>query len=159
MPNDLLGFLHLASAFGALAFGLLVLLLRKGTPLHRQIGYGYVAAMAIVNVTALMIYDLFGGFGPFHLAALISLVTLVGGIVPARRRPPPRGWLPWHAYWMSWSYVGLLAALVAETATRMLEFPFGLTAGTASLIVFVLGAVGIGVLVPAALGRTARGGG
>ena len=103
-----------------------------------------------------MIYDLFGGVGPFHIAALISLVTLIGGTIPARRRRPPRGWLPWHAYWMSWSYVGLVAAAVAETATRYLDLPFGATAGTASLIVFIIGGIAIGVLVPTALGRQQR---
>ena len=156
MQVDLVGWLHLGSALAAMLVGAAVLLLPKGTTLHRRIGYGYVGTMLTVNVTALLIYDLFGGVGPFHVAAAVSLATLIGGTLPARWRRPPRGWLPWHAYWMSWSYVGLIAAAVAETATRYLPLPFGATAGTASLIVFVVGGIGTGALVPTALGKLHR---
>ena len=33
-------------------------------------------------------------------------------------RRPKNAWIEAHAIWMSWSYIGLIAALAAETLTR-----------------------------------------
>ena len=72
----------------------------------------------MLNVTALGIFRLTGTVGPFHVAALLSLLTVFAGIVPARRRLPRGAWLDRHYEFMTWSYVGLAAAAVAEVATR-----------------------------------------
>ena len=48
--------------------GGIVVLRRKGTRSHRRIGLAYAAALLLVNATALAIYDLYGRFGPFHVA-------------------------------------------------------------------------------------------
>jgi len=115
-----LGQVHLLAALIALASGAWVLLRRKGTARHRQVGWLYAASMLALNVTALFIYRLTGTFGPFHVAALISLATLLAGVVQARRRlRGDRNWLPRHYFYMTWSYLGLVAAAVAETATRV----------------------------------------
>ena len=114
-----IGQLHLASALVALASGAWVLWRRKGTATHRRIGWLYAGSMLVLNVTAFMIYRLYGTFGPFHVAALISLVTLIAGILPAWRRRPERTWIEHHYFFMSYSYLGLLAASIAETATRV----------------------------------------
>ena len=87
---------------------------RKGTPRHRLAGRLYVFFMWALNVTALMDYELFGYFGPFHWMALISLATVIAGHLAALRKRP--GWRQFHAYMMSGSYVGLIAAAFAETA-------------------------------------------
>jgi uncharacterized membrane protein len=116
---SLLGWAHTASAVAALAAGAAVLLLTKGTRTHRRLGWLYVASMLALNGTALLIYRLFGGFGPFHVAALFSLATVVAGVVPAVRRRPPRRWVERHYGLMSFSYVGLVAAGVSEVATRL----------------------------------------
>ena len=150
---DWLGVGHLGTAILALLTGLVVVLRRKGTPFHRWCGRVYVAAMVLVNVTALSIYDLFGGFGPFHVFALISLVSVLLGVVTAWRRKPARGWIEAHAYWMTWSYVGLVAAAVSETATRYLNFDFGLTVGLATAFVVGCGAMIIRRHVPRLVGR------
>ena len=39
----------------------------------------YVLSMLLLNITALMIYDLYGRFGPFHVASVISLATIGAG--------------------------------------------------------------------------------
>lgn len=137
------------SALAALAAGGLVVAAPKATRLHRRAGWTYVAAMGVLNGTALMIYDLFGGFGPFHVAALLSGVTLVGGLVPALRRR--RGWIARHANWMAWSYVGLLAAAASETATRWLHLGFGTTVLVATAAVVVGGALVIRARLPRTL--------
>jgi uncharacterized membrane protein len=113
------GQLHLATALIALAAGGWVVLRQKGTTAHRRVGWLYAASMLIMNVTALLIYRLTGTFGPFHVAALASLATLIAGIIPAWRRRPVGNWIEHHYYWMAYSYLGLIAAAVAETATRV----------------------------------------
>jgi uncharacterized membrane protein len=133
-----LGVLHLGVALLALASGLVVCLSRKGTTWHTRWGWTYVIAMVAVNLTALSIYSLLGRFGPFHAAAIFSLLTIVLGVVPALRRAN-RFWLLRHAYWMAGSYVGLWAAAVAETTTRTDLLPFWWMTALASLAVFVVG--------------------
>jgi len=114
-----LGQIHLATALLALAAGGWVVLRPKGTTVHRRVGWVYAASMLIMNGTALLIYRLTGYFGPFHVAAIVSLATLIAGIIPAWRRRPVGNWIEHHYYWMAYSYLGLLAATVAETATRV----------------------------------------
>jgi uncharacterized membrane protein len=76
-----LGMVHFIAALSSLLLGALVLLTRpKGNRRHRQLGWAYVIAMLTLNVTAMMIYRLFAGFGPFHVAALISLATVAMGV-------------------------------------------------------------------------------
>jgi uncharacterized membrane protein len=74
-----LGWTHTAAALAALIAGAAVLLTRKGTRRHRQLGWAYAVSMLLLNVTALLIYRLFGRFGPFHVGALFSLVTVIAG--------------------------------------------------------------------------------
>jgi uncharacterized membrane protein len=130
-----LGLFHTACALAALVSGAAVLLRRKGTRSHRRIGWIYVASMLALNATALMIYRLFGGFGPFHAAAIASLVTVVAGIIPAWRRKPAN-WVEHHYAWMTGSYVGLCAAAVAEVATRTpgLRFWWAVMVGSLAVI-------------------------
>jgi len=93
--------------------------------------------MLAVNGTALMIYELFGHFGPFHWMALASLASVVAGYWPARRRRA--GWRARHAYYMTGSYVGLLAALVSEISTRIVAVPFFAAVALASFAVIGVG--------------------
>ena len=121
---DPFGLVHALIGLAALLAGLAVLLTRKGTPRHRQLGLVYFWSMVALNGTALMIYDLWGRFGPFHGAALVSLATVLAGFVPAYRRKPS-AWMEHHAMFMSWSYVGLVAAFISEIATRVPGVGFG----------------------------------
>ena len=88
---DAFGLVHSLLGVAALLLGLAVLLRRKGTPVHRRIGQAYVVSMLFLNVTALMIYDLSGRFGPFHIASLISLITVGAGPRLDRSRQPTAG--------------------------------------------------------------------
>ncbi|MGI8843529.1 MAG: DUF2306 domain-containing protein [Gemmatimonadaceae bacterium] len=91
-----LGWFHTATAVAALASGAAVLIRRKGTRWHRRAGWTYVVSMILLNVTALMIYRLFGYFGPFHYAAVASLVTVLAGTVIVVRRRPRGKWIEAH---------------------------------------------------------------
>ena len=121
--HDYTGFIHLFSSIVAVVAGTLVLTLRKGTKIHKVIGYIYVAAMFVLLATAFMIYRLFGGFGIFHVAGIISTITLLGGLIPVLRRKP-KNWVFFHFIWMYWSVFGLYAALVSEIMTRVPSTPF-----------------------------------
>lgn len=129
---------HLLSAGVALISGSFVLLGTKGTRLHKKIGYTYVMSMIAVNVTAFCIYRLFGGFGPFHIAAIISLITLVLGMVPALLRTP-KNWFDLHFAFMYYSVIGLYAAFVSETLVRIPGTHFGSMVGFSTCIVMFAG--------------------
>ncbi len=118
-----LGWIHTTFAVMAMVFGAAVVLRKKGTRAHRTVGWIYVLSMLGLNVTALMIYRLFGGFGPFHVLALISMATIMMGMYFAIARPISE-WLAVHYRVMSWSYVGLLAAAASEAGTRIPAFRF-----------------------------------
>ncbi|GAB3989261.1 hypothetical protein GCM10028807_13780 [Spirosoma daeguense] len=113
------GTIHFTSAMAAIILGTCVVLMPKGTRAHRQIGYGYVVSMILVNLTAFMIYRLFGKFGPFHIAALFSSITIIGGMVPIIFRRYVPSWFYYHYYFMNWSVIGLYAAFWAETLVRL----------------------------------------
>jgi uncharacterized membrane protein len=113
--------LHTAPAVGALALGL-IMLQPKGTPRHRRIGQAYVLTMLFLNLTALSIYHLFGRFGPFHVASIISLATICAGFIPVFIRRPRIGWMDLHAHFMCWSYVGLVAAFSRKLGFVLLVF-------------------------------------
>lgn len=112
------GTVHVACSFLALAAGAVVFRLPKGTRWHRTLGHVYAMGMVGVVATSLVIYRLTGHFGPFHVAALVAALTLAGGLWTVLARRPRKAWIGAHATWMSWSYIGLAAALVAESMTR-----------------------------------------
>lgn len=112
------GWLHLIASVLALACGTWVLTAPKGTRTHRRVGYFYTLSMIFLIGTAFLIYRLFGRFGAFHAAAVVSAVTLAGGMVPVVLRRP-KNWLGLHFSFMYWSVLGLYAAFVAEVAVRL----------------------------------------
>jgi uncharacterized membrane protein len=113
-----LGSVHFALATAALILGAVSLSQTKGGLRHRVLGRLYSAALVLVNVSALSIYRDSSGMGPFHILAIISLVTLAAGLIPAVLRRPDDSWLDLHAYFMCWSYVGLAAAGAAQMTTK-----------------------------------------
>lgn len=124
-------------ALAAMFFGTAIIVSRKGTRKHRWMGRSYVSMMLGLNGTALMNYELYGQFGPFHWMVLVSLATVVAGFVPAWRKTP--GWIYRHAYFMAWSYIGLMAAAVAEVASRVPGWSFGPSVVISSVVVIVVG--------------------
>lgn len=130
---------HIVAAISALALGIGVFFTRKGTRLHKQLGYAYFFNMLGLNISALFIYRLTGHFGPFHAAALASLLTLIAGFIPAFLRLPNGRWLELHYEFMNWSYVGLVAAGVSEAATRLPAAPFWPAVFASTGLVLILG--------------------
>jgi uncharacterized membrane protein len=106
---------HVLAAFSALLVGAVVLVTPKGTQTHRVSGAVYVVALVLVNVAALSLHRE-NTFGVFHALAVASLLTIVVGLTPlllGRRSPPV---IVTHAYCMTWSYAGLVAAGCGQLA-------------------------------------------
>ena len=109
------GWFHTITAVGAMISGVVVILNTKGTRFHKRVGYFYVFCMLSLNFSSFFIMN-FDGFSIFHFFALLSLVTVFGGMIPALRRT--KNWMAPHYYFMSWSVVGLYCAFWSEVGTR-----------------------------------------
>lgn len=137
---DEIGAIHLLSSVLALIAGTLVLLQKKGTVLHKRIGYLYVASMLVLIITAFNIYRLSGSFGIFHFAAIVSTLTLLGGMIPVFTRKPKSKWIELHFAYMYWSVMGLYGAFISEIFSRVPETPFwGMVSGATFAVMFLAG--------------------
>ena len=116
--NSSTGWFHTIMAVTAMITGIVVVLNVKGSLFHKRVGYVYVASMLLLNVSSFFIVN-FDGFSIFHFFAIVSLVTVLGGIIPAIRRT--KNWFGYHYYFMSWSVVGLYCAFWAEVGTRFVR--------------------------------------
>ena len=109
---------HLVAAVSALLAGVAVLLSPKGTPTHRAIGTVYVLALVLVNAAALSLHRE-SVFGVFHVLAVASLVTIAVGLsLLLLGRRSPRA-IATHAFCMTWSYAGLVAAGCGQLAVAV----------------------------------------
>ena len=109
---------HVLAALSALGAGAAVLLTPKGTHTHRVIGAAYVLALVLVNMAALSLHRE-NTFGVFHALAVASLVTIGVGLSPflfGKRSPMV---IATHAYCMTWSYAGLVAAGCGQLAVAI----------------------------------------
>ena len=148
LVGDTTGLIHLISSLFALIFGAMILIMKKGTKRHKQIGYAYVISMAILLTTAFLIYRLFNGWGIFHYATIASLVTTALGMVPIWTKKPTNIWVFRHFTFMYWSVIGLYAAFASEVLTRIPETPFFGMVGLATGIIMILGGVFFGINKP-----------
>lgn len=98
--------IHVAAAMLALLAGCVVLVLRKGTMLHRRIGWVFATAIGITAATSVFIMRN-GYFSAIHLLTLLSAVSLPYAIVMRRR-----GNIRAHQQTM----IGLFAGLVIAGA-------------------------------------------
>ena len=142
------GFIHLISSIIALVTGILVLTTTKGTTRHKKIGYIYVVSMVVLNLTAFMIYRLFGKFAIFHWFAVLSCLTLIAGMYPVLTKKS-KNYLLTHFNFMYWSVVGLYCAFCAEILTRIpfiYDLPnkgqlFGILTGVSIFIVMTIATI------------------
>jgi uncharacterized membrane protein len=106
---------HVAAAVTALALGAVVVLRPKGVGAHRSLGIAYAAALVVLDAAALSVHRE-ATFGPFHILAVISLLTLAVGITPLALGSRTPTALATHAYCMTCSYAALLAAGTGQLA-------------------------------------------
>lgn len=112
------GAIHTVLAMLGIVVGLVQLVRRKGGSIHRALGYAFVYAMLVADGAAMLVFQFTGRFNILHIGALVNLVCIVGAVIPVLRSPRPQNWKNQHYYWMSWSYVGLLAAAATELVVR-----------------------------------------
>jgi len=82
LTSGFTGSFHLIVSILAMISGIMVLGMQKGTRRHRQLGYLYAVSMLLVNLTAFMIYRLFGGFGIFYFFCDSQFTNVRGRNVP-----------------------------------------------------------------------------
>lgn len=116
---DVKGWVHFIAAILSLLTGTYIVLIKKGTKIHKLVGYSYVISMIVVLVTSFMIYRLFDGFGIFHVFACISTFALLGGMMPMLKKNRTIKDLRQHSEVMGWSVVGLYCAFISETCARL----------------------------------------
>jgi uncharacterized membrane protein len=144
--------LHVLAALAALGAGAAVLLLPKGTHRHRAIGTVYALALVFVNAAALSLHRE-STFGVFHALAVVSLVTIAVGLSPLLFGKRSSIVIANHAYCMTWSYAGLVAAGCGQLTVAVGQ-DFGAWAVPAAIAtVLSVGGVVIFGRVPSTLDR------
>lgn len=117
--GDSFGLVHLIAGIAAVILGGGVLILKKGSALHKKIGYAYCASMVVLIATSFMIYRLFDGFGVFHFFSLVAIFSLVMGMAPMFKPKRSPADYETHFTRMYFSVVGLYAAFAAESFVRI----------------------------------------
>jgi uncharacterized membrane protein len=115
----ILGMFHTACGALALILGLWIFVRTNGTRTHVQAGWAYVVCIVCLDGSALELYDLTGGFNIFYALALFSLAMVAAGVLQVLGRRRWRKWMWRHYQYMSWSYVGLVAATCNEAFVRV----------------------------------------
>lgn len=131
------GLLHTIGASVGLVTGAFQLVRPQRDTLHRRVGYVFVGAMAVANVSALTVYEFSGRFNIFHALALYNLIGVTLALRPMWMRPRPNQWRRIHYMWIAWSYAGLCAAAITEFLLRVVHVPGWLSAiiGTPPVII------------------------
>lgn len=114
------GAIHPMLAAAGIVRGLMQFLTRKRGSLHRAVGDAFVYAMLIADGVVLLVFQFTGRLNILHFGALTSLACIAAGMWPVLRSPRRPDGREKHYLWISWSYVGLLAAAATELVVRTL---------------------------------------
>ena len=112
------GTIHMVLAMLCIVVGTIQLARPKHGPVHRARGYAFVYAMVVVDGTAMLLYRFTGSFNAFHVGAIVNLAAIIAAMVPMLMSPRPAYWKQLHYRFMSWGFVGLIAAAVTELIVR-----------------------------------------
>ena len=111
--------LHLSSATAALALGLLILGMTKGTPLHRMLGRAWVAVMTLASLSSFWLTGLREGWSVIHLLSVWTLLAMALAIRFIRKGDVKR-----HRAFMTGTYLGLVGAALGALAPERLLYRF-----------------------------------
>jgi uncharacterized membrane protein len=101
--------IHTTFSVIALLAGI-IFLLPKGTEKHKKMGYLYTTCMLICVVTSFGLFNLWGGFGVYHVLSIVSFITLIIALYFPLFARNNKHWIVQHSIWMGYSYIGLVMA-------------------------------------------------
>lgn len=115
---------HAVLAVICLLLGPLIFMRRKGDKTHKMLGRIWALMMLVLNITALMTYELHGRPNLFHAFAILNLIALIPAFVFIKKYQKSRDpkHLRQHQELMAWAYFGLAAAGVWQGVTTLLRF-------------------------------------
>ncbi|MCC3295597.1 hypothetical protein LJ756_13310 [Arthrobacter sp. zg-Y411] len=105
--------LHVAVSVALLA-GASVLVLRKGTALHRRLGWLYAASASVMAFSSFGIYEIRDGPSLFHAISVVVLVLVGFAVYQPLRRPRSSTWMSRHLVLMQTSYLMLVVTGIAQ---------------------------------------------
>ncbi len=109
-------FIHVGTVIPALFLGAPILLMKKGTPLHKALGRIWATLMMTTAISSFWLTGLTGGIGPIHIFSVVTLVSIPWAIYCARKGDFLR-----HQRAMTGPYIGLfIAGLFAFLPGRMM---------------------------------------
>lgn len=126
----------LAAGFGLVVGGWQLLLSTKGSNAHRVAGHSWVIALLYVSVSSFWIREIRdGAFSFLHVLSVVTIVTVLLGLVAA-----VRGNIPSHRGNMTGSWLGLVGAGIAASAVPERDLPQLVvhSPGTAALAVLAV---------------------
>lgn len=97
--------IHLATVIPALVLGAFVMVMKKGTYLHKMLGRIWGTLMMITAISSFGLQGLTGTIGPIHIFSVMTLVSIPRGILAIRA-----GNRIAHERAMTGPYIGLLVA-------------------------------------------------
>jgi uncharacterized membrane protein len=127
------GLIHTALAGLCIILGLAQLMQRKGGAMRRVLGYVFVCAMVMADLSALAVPQ--SGFSLLHLRAIVNLVCIAAATLPMLRRPRETDWMSVRYRWMAGAYLGLVAAAATELVVRIVPFTARAQVWTATAVV------------------------
>ena len=90
MQYETLMYIHLATVVPAFFLGTIVLIMRKGTPVHKLLGRIYMGLMLVTGIITLLMPAMvgprfLGHFGYVHLFSVLTLYTVPSAFFAARK--------------------------------------------------------------------------
>lgn len=98
-------FIHVGTVIPALFLGVPVLLMKKGTKLHKLLGRIWGMLMITTAISSFWLQGLVGSIGPIHIFSVVTLFSIPQGIYYARK-----GNIAAHQRAMTGPYIGLVIA-------------------------------------------------
>ena len=106
--------LHVLAVSVALVSGVIVLVLPKGSAIHRRLGWLYVASTSVMALSSFGIYELRNGPSLFHAISVAILIIVGFAVYQPLRRQRSSNWMFWHLVLMQISYVMLVITGIAQ---------------------------------------------
>ena len=91
MTYENLAYMHLATVAPAAVIGTYLMIVRKGSAIHKWLGKVYMLLMLITAVISLLMpakigFNIFGHFGPIHLLSILAIVSVIAAYDAIKRK-------------------------------------------------------------------------